>query len=82
MEQIGERIVKLRKMNNLTQEKLANKLFISNKAVSKWESNKGCPSNEMILRLSEVFNCSTDYLLLGENLQNINIEFDKKYSNE
>lgn len=64
---IGTRIAELRKKLNLTQNELADKLMISNKAVSKWESNYGAPSLEMLIKLHEVLNCSLDYLILGED---------------
>lgn len=64
---IGERIIKLRKEKGLTQSQLAEKLNISNKAVSKWESGKGDPSIEMLFLLSDCFNCSIDYLIRGKD---------------
>ena len=67
---IGTRIAELRKKANLTQNELADKLMISNKAVSKWESNAGAPSLEMLIKLHEVLKCSLDYLVLGEDLSN------------
>lgn len=63
---IGERIVGLRKKKGLTQLQLAEKLNISDKAVSKWESGKGDPSVEMLGLLSELFDCSIDYLVKGK----------------
>ena len=66
---IGERIVGLRKKNGLTQLQLAEKLNISDKAVSKWESGKGDPSVEMLGLLSELFNCSLDYLVKGKEMK-------------
>lgn len=63
---IGDRITLLRKKAELTQTGLAERLFISNKTVSKWESNVGVPSLEMIQALSQLFNCSIDYLLNGK----------------
>ena len=63
---IGTRIAELRKKANLTQNELAEKLMISNKAVSKWESNNGAPSIEMLIKLCEVLNCSLDYLVLNK----------------
>ena len=62
---IGSRIALLRKKAGLTQNELADKLLISNKAVSKWESDAGNPSLELIIKLAEVFGCSLDYLVLG-----------------
>lgn len=62
---IGSRIAELRKKAKLTQNELADKLIISNKAVSKWESDNGYPSLEMLIKLHEVLDCSMDYLILG-----------------
>ena len=80
---IGERIANLRKKKGLTQLQLAEILKISDKAVSKWESNKGDPSLEMIVLLSETFNCTTDYLIKGiiQNkamFKNISINHNKE----
>ncbi len=82
---IGERIIGLRKKKGLTQSQLAEKLNISNKAVSKWESGKGDPSIEMLELLSELFDCSIDYLVKGYGnalKDNLNIPNDKKYIEE
>lgn len=65
---IGERIAGLRKQKHLTQIQLAEKLHISDKAVSKWESNKSDPSLEMLIALSDYFKCTIDYLVKGETL--------------
>lgn len=82
---IGERIVGLRKKKGLTQLQLAEKLNISDKAVSKWESGKGDPSVEMLGLLSEFFDCSIDYLVKGkDNVKEVivkqNVEIDEKLS--
>ncbi len=60
---MGKRIAEQRKKIGLTQAKLAEKLYVSNKAVSKWESDSGFPSLDLIPKLCELFNCSSDYLL-------------------
>lgn len=62
---IGKRIAKLRRNKGLTQVQLAERLNISDKAVSKWEASKGDPSVEMLCALSKMFNCSLDYLICG-----------------
>lgn len=62
---IGDRISAMRKEMNLTQLQLAEKLNISDKAVSKWESGNGDPSIEMLILLSDLFNCTIDYLVKG-----------------
>ena len=66
MENLGERIAKKRKEKGLTQNQLAEKLFISNKAVSKWESGKGFPNFELLPKLCEELDCSADYFIFGE----------------
>lgn len=60
---LGDKISKLRKENNYTQEQLADILGISRQAVSKWESNTTYPETDKLIRISELFECSLDYLL-------------------
>ncbi len=63
---LGERIQKLRKDNNHSQEQLAEALAISRQAISKWESNQGQPEINNIIKLAEIYNTTTDYILLGK----------------
>lgn len=65
-ETIGKRISKLRKDLNMTQNDLAEKLCISNKAISKWEMENGTPNIEFLPEISNIFGVSIDYLLTGE----------------
>ena len=60
---LGEKLSKLRKEYNYTQEQLADVLGVSRQAISKWESNITYPETEKLIRMSELFNCSLDYLL-------------------
>lgn len=60
---IGEKLAGLRRKNNLTQEQLAQMLGVSRQSVSKWESDLAYPETEKLLRISEIFDCSLDYLL-------------------
>lgn len=60
---LGEKLSKLRKENNYTQEQLADVLGVSRQAISKWESNITYPETDKLIRMSELFNCSLDYLL-------------------
>lgn len=60
---IGEKISRLRKETNYTQEQLADILGVSRQAISKWESNITYPETDKLIRLSKLFNCSLDYLL-------------------
>ena len=74
---IGKRISDLRKKNNITQLDLASKLFVTDKTVSSWESDRTEPSLEMIVKLSEILGCSVGYLIYGDNPKN-NIETEVK----
>ncbi|MCI5995887.1 MAG: helix-turn-helix domain-containing protein [Blautia sp.] len=60
---LGDKLSKLRKENNYTQEQLTDVLGVSRQAVSKWESNITYPETNKLIRMSELFNCSLDYLL-------------------
>ena len=55
----------LRKMTNMTQEVLAEKMNVSRQTVSKWELGTILPEIEKLVELSEMFNCSVDELLKG-----------------
>lgn len=63
---IGEKITKLRKEQNLTQEQFAEILHVSRQAVSRWELNTAYPDTEKLIRIGKLFNCSLDYLLKDE----------------
>jgi transcriptional regulator with XRE-family HTH domain len=67
--EIGKRILALRKERKWTQQELAEKLFVTDKAVSKWEQGLGCPELSTIVEISKIFGVSTDYLLTGENFR-------------
>lgn len=64
---IGKIISKLRKDLGWTQVELAEKLQVSDKTISKWESDKGEPSLEFLPELAKIFNVSIDYIMVGEN---------------
>ena len=63
---LGNKLAKLRKENNYTQEQLAELLGVSRQAISKWESDAAYPETEKLIRLGKLYNCSMDYLLLDE----------------
>ncbi len=65
--EFGKRIAQLRRQMGLTQEALAQKLGVTNQAVSKWESGQCCPDIELLPRLAEVFGVSIDALFGREN---------------
>ena len=63
---LAEKIAKHRKQNGWSQEELAMRLGISRQSVSKWESTASIPDLDKIIKLSEIFGVSTDYLLKDE----------------
>ena len=60
---LADKIIELRKKNGWSQEELAEKLDVSRQSVSKWEGAQSVPDMGRIVRLSEIFGVSTDYLL-------------------
>ena len=66
--EFNEKLQHLRKQKHLTQEQLAEKLYVSRAAVSKWESGKGYPNIESLKAVSELFSVSIDDLLSGKEL--------------
>lgn len=63
--EIAERFQKLRRKAGYSQEQTAELLGISRQAVSKWESGQGKPDLDNLVRLTEIYNTSADYILLG-----------------
>ena len=63
-----EKLQELRKNRGLTQEELAESLYVSRTAISKWESGRGMPSIESLKAISKFFAVTLDELLSGEEL--------------
>ncbi|MGN1190609.1 MAG: helix-turn-helix domain-containing protein [Candidatus Ornithospirochaeta sp.] len=63
---IGERLTSERKKLGLTQEELGSKLDISRQAISKWEGDISLPDTANLIKLSTLFSCSIDYILIGK----------------
>ena len=64
----GEIIKKLRTDNGLTQDELAEKIYVTRTAISKWESGRGFPNIESLKAISKYFSVSLDELLSGEEI--------------
>ena len=71
----GKNLQVLRKMTNLTQENLAEKLDVSRQTISKWEQNLACPEIEKLIEVCELFRCSVDQILREDMITN-----DEAYS--
>ncbi len=63
---LADKIITLRKKNGWSQEELAEKVGVSRQAISKWEGAQSVPDLDKILRLSEIFGVTTDFLLKDE----------------
>lgn len=69
--EFNEKLQELRKQRGLTQEELAEILYVSRTAISKWESGRGFPSIESLKALSDYFSISLDELLSSEEILTI-----------
>ena len=67
---IGQFIAALRKANGMTQQDVAERLNVSNKAVSRWERDECAPDISVIPALAEMFDVTCDELLKGERIMN------------
>lgn len=71
---IGDRIKQLRLDAKMTQPELAKRLDVTRSAVAAYENNSRQPSFQILIRLAHVFNVSTDYLLLGNDNNLLDVE--------
>ena len=69
--EFNEKLQALRKSRGLTQEELAEALFVSRTAISKWESGRGYPSIDSLKEISKYFSVTIDELMTGEKLISI-----------
>ena len=65
---IGKCIADCRKKKNITQEQLAEKLYITDRAVSKWERGLSLPDADKMLELCSILEISVNELLVGEKI--------------
>lgn len=72
---IGEFISALRKANGMTQKQLAEKLNVSDKAVSRWERDESAPDLSLIPVIAEIFGVTSDEILRGERKNQDNEDF-------
>ncbi len=81
--EFNEKLQQLRKSRGLTQEELAEALFVSRTAVSKWESGRGYPNIDSLKELSRFFSVKIDELICSEEIisaaENEKKEFIGKY---
>lgn len=71
---MGNRLRDLRKKRELTQKQVAEKLGLTESAISTYERNTSCPPGDVIKALAELFKTSADYILGIEHRQVISVE--------
>ena len=81
--EFNEKLQELRKGKGLTQEELAEKLFVSRTAISKWESGRGYPSLDSLKEIARFFSVTIDDLICSDEMisvaENEKREFADKY---
>ena len=78
---LGDKLSRLRKENNYTQEQLADILGVSRQAISKWESDVAYPETDKLIRLSALYHCSLDYLV-RDDVDALALETPQRQGNE
>ncbi len=71
---LGEKLSKLRKEYNYTQEQLADILGVTRQSISKWESDIAYPETDKLIKIGKLFECSMDYLLNDDITEKQGIE--------
>ncbi len=86
---VGTRIAELRSINSITQLELAEKLGVTDRAVSKWETGGGYPDITLLPQIADIFNVNIDYLLRGTPIVSqrfcanyVNNNYNDKLNNE
>ncbi|MBP0990169.1 MAG: helix-turn-helix transcriptional regulator [Oscillospiraceae bacterium] len=79
--EFNKKLQKLRASENLTQEELAEKLYVSRTAISKWESGRGYPSIDSLKAIAEFFHITIDELIGGAEIITL-AEQDRKESSQ
>lgn len=74
---LGEKIQHLRKQKNYTQSELADMLYVSRAAISKWETGKGNPNLDSLQDISKIFGISINELLSNEELISIAVDTNR-----
>ena len=76
--EFNEKLQELRKQKGITQEELAESLYVSRTAISKWESGRGYPNIDSLKSIAKFFGITIDELLSGDELLTIAEEDNKQ----
>ena len=79
--EFGQKLQKLRKEHNMSQEDLAQKIGVTRQSISKWELKNSFPETDKVILMSKLFGVSTDYLLLEDECR-INNSNEHKYTHK
>ena len=74
----GRKLKKLRQDNQMTQEELAQRLYVTRTAVSKWETDKGYPAIDTLKTVSELFGVPVDDLISDDDVTNTRLLDEKR----
>ena len=82
--EIGKKLKEVRMKSNLTQEQVAEKLFVSRQTISNWENEKSYPDIISIIKLSDLYSISLDELLKGDQkmIEHLEVSTDIVKSNK
>ena len=76
---IGERLLKMRKDKNLSQEEIAERLNVTRQTISKWETDQSVPDFDKIVPICNLFGITSDELLTGKKkMEPVQVEVRKK----
>jgi transcriptional regulator with XRE-family HTH domain len=75
---LGTRLIELRKKKGWTQDQLASKLSISSQAISKWENDTSMPDIGLLVKIAELYNVTTDYLLGNKHINEVSMVSNSK----
>lgn len=78
MSLLGDKIKEIRINNKLTQQELADKLYVSDKTISSWECNRTVPEIDMLLKISNIFDINFYFLIDDDYCNKIPIEIEVK----
>ena len=79
---ISERLQELRKKEGYSQEQVAEMLGLSRQAISKWESGQGKPEIDNIIKLTEIYHVSADYIKKKKKKVSVPVPEKKELSHE
>ena len=79
MQKFGSFLITLRKEKNLTQKELGERLFVSDKTVSKWERGQSIPNVSLLIPIADLLDVTVMELLKGERIQNDTIQNKRKW---